>query len=140
MAGDKPTFYVTTPIYYPSNNLHIGNAYTTIAADALARYKRLRGYDVHLLTGNRAGPLHSRKRQRQRSGRRPALFGRRLGPFRVRADRVRTGRQGHRGDRPDPVTRRCGGVCRDGPGREADRPGHLGRSAAKARSACRSAT
>lgn len=47
----KPTFYITTPIYYPSNTLHIGNAYTTIAADAMARYKRLRGYDVYYLTG-----------------------------------------------------------------------------------------
>ncbi|WP_232699004.1 methionine--tRNA ligase [Brevibacillus daliensis] len=47
----KPTFYITTPIYYPSNTLHIGNAYTTISADAMARYKRLRGYDVYYLTG-----------------------------------------------------------------------------------------
>lgn len=45
------TFYITTPIYYPSNKLHIGNAYTTIAADTMARYKRLRGYDVYYLTG-----------------------------------------------------------------------------------------
>ncbi|QYY42888.1 methionine--tRNA ligase [Aneurinibacillus thermoaerophilus] len=47
----KPTYYITSPIYYPSNTLHIGNAYTTIACDALARYKRLRGYDVFYLTG-----------------------------------------------------------------------------------------
>ncbi|MDF2682970.1 MAG: methionine--tRNA ligase [Brevibacillus sp.] len=47
----KPTYYITTPIYYPSNKLHIGNAYTTIACDAMARYKRLRGYDVYYLTG-----------------------------------------------------------------------------------------
>ncbi|MGD8192553.1 methionine--tRNA ligase [Brevibacillus ginsengisoli] len=47
----KKTYYITTPIYYPSNKLHIGNAYTTIAADAMARYKRLRGYDVYYLTG-----------------------------------------------------------------------------------------
>ncbi len=46
--ASKPTFYVTTPIYYPSGKLHIGNAYTTIAADVLARYKRLMGYDVFL--------------------------------------------------------------------------------------------
>jgi methionyl-tRNA synthetase len=50
-ASSKPTYYITTPIYYPSNKLHIGNAYTTIAADAMARYKRLRGYDVYYLTG-----------------------------------------------------------------------------------------
>lgn len=47
----KETFYITTPIYYPSNKLHIGNAYTTIAADTMARYKRLRGFDVFYLTG-----------------------------------------------------------------------------------------
>lgn len=46
----KP-FYVTTPIYYPSGSLHIGNSYTTIAADALARFKRLCGFDVFFLTG-----------------------------------------------------------------------------------------
>ncbi|MGE5703830.1 MAG: methionine--tRNA ligase [Clostridia bacterium] len=51
MAATKPTYYITTPIYYPSNKLHIGNAYTTIACDAMARYKRLRGYDVYYLTG-----------------------------------------------------------------------------------------
>ncbi|WP_305768304.1 methionine--tRNA ligase [Candidatus Epulonipiscium viviparus] len=44
-------FYITTPIYYPSNKLHIGHSYTTVAADAMARYKRLRGYDVMFLTG-----------------------------------------------------------------------------------------
>ncbi|WP_125705857.1 methionine--tRNA ligase [Lacticaseibacillus daqingensis] len=47
----KPTFYVTTPIYYPSGKLHIGNAYSTIAADVIARYKRLMGFDVFFLTG-----------------------------------------------------------------------------------------
>ncbi|MBS4462380.1 MULTISPECIES: methionine--tRNA ligase [unclassified Facklamia] len=47
----KPTYYITTPIYYPSGNLHIGNAYSTLAADAAARYKRLMGYDVFFLTG-----------------------------------------------------------------------------------------
>ncbi|TLS35099.1 methionine--tRNA ligase [Pseudalkalibacillus caeni] len=48
--GEK-TFYITTPIYYPSGKLHIGHAYTTVAGDAMARYKRLRGYDVRYLTG-----------------------------------------------------------------------------------------
>ena len=47
----KEKFYITTPIYYPSDKLHIGHSYTTVAADALARYKRLRGYDVMFLTG-----------------------------------------------------------------------------------------
>ncbi len=48
---DKKTFYITTPIYYPSDKLHIGHGYTTVAADAAARYKRMRGYDVFFLTG-----------------------------------------------------------------------------------------
>ncbi len=51
MAESKPTFYITTPIYYPSGRLHIGNSYTTIACDAVARYKRAMGYDVFFLTG-----------------------------------------------------------------------------------------
>ena len=46
------TFYITTPIYYPSDKLHIGHAYTTVAADAMARYKRKKGYDVRFLTGS----------------------------------------------------------------------------------------
>jgi len=45
------SFYITTPIYYPSGKLHIGNSYTTIACDVIARYKRSQGYDVHYLTG-----------------------------------------------------------------------------------------
>ena len=47
----KGKFYITTPIYYPSDNLHIGHAYCTVATDAMARYKRLCGYDVMFLTG-----------------------------------------------------------------------------------------
>ncbi|MCQ2558689.1 MAG: methionine--tRNA ligase [Oscillospiraceae bacterium] len=47
----KETFYITTPIYYPSAKLHIGHTYCTVATDAIARYKRLRGYDVMFLTG-----------------------------------------------------------------------------------------
>ncbi|KRN42967.1 methionine--tRNA ligase [Fructilactobacillus fructivorans] len=49
--AEKPTYYITTPIYYPSGRLHIGNAYTTVACDALARFKRESGYDVFYLTG-----------------------------------------------------------------------------------------
>ena len=45
------TFYVTTPIYYVNDVPHIGHAYTTIAADVLARFHRLRGHDVFFLTG-----------------------------------------------------------------------------------------
>ena len=48
---EKNTFYITTPIYYPSGKFHIGTAYTTVASDTIARYKRLRGYDVRFLTG-----------------------------------------------------------------------------------------
>lgn len=55
------TFYITTPIYYPSDKLHIGHSYTTVAADAMARYKRLRGYDVMFLTGT---DEHGQKIQR----------------------------------------------------------------------------
>jgi len=51
MNEPRKTFYITTPIYYPSDKLHIGHAYSTVAADVMARYKRLRGYDVRFLTG-----------------------------------------------------------------------------------------
>ena len=51
MAEEKKTFYITTPIYYPSGKLTIGNAYTTVAADSMARYKRAQGYDTFFLTG-----------------------------------------------------------------------------------------
>nr|WP_071458798.1 methionine--tRNA ligase [Bacillus mediterraneensis] len=61
MEEKLKTFYLTTPIYYPSGNLHIGHAYTTVAGDAMARYKRLRGYDVMYLTGT---DEHGQKIQR----------------------------------------------------------------------------
>lgn len=48
---NRKTFYITTPIYYPSGKLHIGHSYTTVAADTVARYKRLKGFDVMFLTG-----------------------------------------------------------------------------------------
>lgn len=48
---EKKKYYITTPIYYPSANLHIGHAYTTVAADCMARFKRMQGYDVFYLTG-----------------------------------------------------------------------------------------
>ncbi|MFT8310294.1 MAG: methionine--tRNA ligase [Sporolactobacillus sp.] len=51
MTEERKSFYLTTPIYYPSGRLHIGHAYTTVAGDAMCRYKRLRGYDVMFLTG-----------------------------------------------------------------------------------------
>lgn len=47
----KPTYYITTPIYYPSGKWHLGHTYTTVACDAIARYKRMSGYDVFYLTG-----------------------------------------------------------------------------------------
>ena len=49
--SEHKTFYITTPIYYPSDKLHIGHSYTTVACDALARFKRMQGYDVMFLTG-----------------------------------------------------------------------------------------
>ena len=48
---DQKKFYITTPIYYPSDKLHIGHTYCTVATDAMARYKRLQGYNVKFLTG-----------------------------------------------------------------------------------------
>ena len=48
---EKKTFYVTTPIYYPSGRFHIGTAYTTLLADTMKRYKKQRGYDTYMLTG-----------------------------------------------------------------------------------------
>ncbi len=59
---DKKTFYITTPIYYPSDKLHIGNTYSTVIADAISRYKRLAGYDVMFLTGT---DEHGQKIQRK---------------------------------------------------------------------------
>jgi len=58
---NRKTYYITTPIYYPSGKLHIGHSYTTVAADAMARYKRLQGYDVMFLTGT---DEHGQKIQR----------------------------------------------------------------------------
>ena len=50
--SEKKTYYITTPIYYPSDNFHVGHCYTTVIADALARYKKLKGFDVFFLTGS----------------------------------------------------------------------------------------
>ena len=50
-TNGKKTFYITTPIYYPSDNLHIGHAYCSTAADSMARFKKLTGYDTYFLTG-----------------------------------------------------------------------------------------
>ena len=49
--SDKKTYYITTPIYYPSGSFHVGTCYCTVVADTIARYKRLRGYDVFFMTG-----------------------------------------------------------------------------------------
>ncbi len=51
MSNEKGKYYITTPIYYPSSNLHIGHTYCTVMADAMARFKRLQGYDVRFQTG-----------------------------------------------------------------------------------------
>ncbi|MDO4859587.1 MAG: methionine--tRNA ligase [Bacillota bacterium] len=51
MSKEKGTYYITTPIYYPSSNLHIGHTYCTVMADAMARFKRAQGYDVRFQTG-----------------------------------------------------------------------------------------
>ncbi|MHB1042689.1 MAG: methionine--tRNA ligase [Eubacteriales bacterium] len=69
----KGTFYITTPIYYPSDKLHIGHAYTTVAADAAARFKKLAGYDTWFLTGT---DEHGQKIERaaKSRGETPAQF------------------------------------------------------------------
>ncbi|MGB9812949.1 MAG: methionine--tRNA ligase [Thermovenabulum sp.] len=70
---ERKTFYITTPIYYPSDKLHIGHSYTTVAADAMARFKRLTGYDVFFLTGT---DEHGQKIQRkaQEKGKTPKEY------------------------------------------------------------------
>ncbi len=73
MSNEKKTFYITTPIYYTSGHLHIGNSYTTVAADTMARYKRMCGYDVMMLTGT---DEHGQKveRKAQEAGKTPQQF------------------------------------------------------------------
>lgn len=70
---EKPTFYITTPIYYPSDKLHIGHAYTTVAADAMTRYKRQRGYDAYFLTGTDEHGLKIQQRATE-AGMEPQAF------------------------------------------------------------------
>lgn len=70
MKEKLKTFYLTTPIYYPSGNLHIGHAYTTVAGDAMARYKRMRGYDVMYLTGTDEHGQKYRSRRKRKTLRR----------------------------------------------------------------------
>ena len=71
--SEKGKFYITTPIYYPSDNLHIGHSYCTVAADAMARFKRLTGYDVMFLTGT---DEHGQEIQRkaEEAGQSPKAF------------------------------------------------------------------
>jgi len=69
----KPTFYITTPIFYPNDKLHIGHAYSTVAADAMARYKRLRGFDVMFLTGTDEHGLKIQQRA-ESAGTEPLAF------------------------------------------------------------------
>nr|WP_269472751.1 methionine--tRNA ligase [Cohnella abietis] len=73
MTEANKSFYITTPIYYPSDKLHIGHAYTTVAGDAMARYKRLRGYNVRYLTGT---DEHGQKieRKAEEAGKTPQQF------------------------------------------------------------------
>lgn len=69
----RDTYYVTTPIYYPSDKLHIGHAYTTVAADTIARYKKMQGYDTMFLTGS---DEHGQKieRKAQEAGKEPKEY------------------------------------------------------------------
>jgi methionyl-tRNA synthetase len=70
---DKPTFFITTPIYYVNARPHLGHTYTTVAADTLARWKRMRGFDVHFLTGT---DEHGQKIERSaaKAGKTPQEF------------------------------------------------------------------
>jgi methionyl-tRNA synthetase len=72
-VSKQKTFYISTPIYYPSDKLHIGHAYTTVAGDTMSRYKRLRGYDVMYLTGT---DEHGQKIQKkaEETGKTPQQF------------------------------------------------------------------
>ena len=84
----RPAFYVTTPIYYVNARPHLGHAYTTIAADALARWKRTRGFDVHFLTGT---DEHGQKIERSaaKAGKTPQEFTAEVsGEFRALWDRM----------------------------------------------------
>ncbi|MFW6266780.1 MAG: methionine--tRNA ligase [Halanaerobium sp.] len=69
----RDTYYVTTPIYYPSDKLHIGHAYTTVAADTIARYKKMQGFDTMFLTGS---DEHGQKieRKAQAAGKEPREY------------------------------------------------------------------
>lgn len=63
----EKSFYITTPIYYPSGKFHIGHCYCSVVADTIARYKKLRGYDVHFLTGtDEHGQKNRRKGKRSK--------------------------------------------------------------------------
>ena len=70
---DKKNYYITTPIYYPSGQMHIGHTYTTVAADAMARFKKLTGYQTYFLTGT---DEHGQKieRQAKEAGMTPQAF------------------------------------------------------------------
>lgn len=61
----KGKFFITTPIYYPSDKLHIGHTYCTVATDSIARYKRMCGYDVMFLTGADEHGLKIEERARE---------------------------------------------------------------------------
>ncbi len=71
--SEKKTYYITTPIYYPSGNLHIGHAYTTVAADTMKRYKKMQGYDAYFLTGTDEHGLKIQKRAEE-AGKSPQQF------------------------------------------------------------------
>ena len=67
---NKEKFYITTPIYYPSGNPHVGHCYTTLACDVVSRFKRMQGYDVMFLTGT---DEHGQKIEKQALHRRRML-------------------------------------------------------------------
>ena len=66
--GERNILYYN-PIYYPSGNLHIGHAYSTVAGDVIARYKRMQGYDVRYLTGTDEHGQKSKKKRKKQENR-----------------------------------------------------------------------
>ena len=93
---EKQKFYITTPIYYPSDKLHIGHTYCTVATDAMARYKRLTGCDVLFLTGT---DEHGQKIEdkAKAAGKTPKEFLDGEPACRRQVPRLRTRRGGRRG-------------------------------------------
>ena len=111
--ADKKTFYITTPIYYPSGNMTIGHTYTTVAADTMTRFKKMTGFDTYFLTGTDEHGLKierkAKESRRHAAGIRGQDRRRDQGPLEAHGHRVRRlhpydGKAPHR-DRPEGYSR-----------------------------------